>query len=109
MRTPSGLFPAGPPRPVYREPLPVRPGAASLGALAGAVWMLLFGAVATSARGYAWATLVAGVLAWGVALLLVRYGDRGTGVGVALSAGVGLSVAGMVVMNHLIHGHWILW
>jgi hypothetical protein len=94
---------------MYREPLPVRPGAASLGALAGALWMLLFGAVATNVRGYAWASLVASVLAWGVAALLVRYGDRGTGVGVALSAGVGLSVAGIVVLNQLANGHWVLW
>jgi hypothetical protein len=108
-RTPSGLFPSGPPRPTYREPHPVRAGAVAAGAGAGALWMLLFGLVATTARGYAWWTISAGITGWLAALVLARYGDRGVAVGVAASTAVGAAIAGSVVFAHFIDGNWLLW
>ncbi|HET6213824.1 MAG TPA: hypothetical protein VFE14_13250, partial [Micromonosporaceae bacterium] len=63
-RAPSGLFPAGPPRPRYREPHPVRGGAVALGMGVTALWMLLFGLLATSIRGYGWITIGSGGAAW---------------------------------------------
>jgi hypothetical protein len=109
MNTPSGLFPSGPPRPMYREPLPVRAGAVSLGAVGGLLWMMLFGLMASSARSYAWLTIVSGVLAWLVALVLGRFGDRGAAVGVAVAAALGLAVAAAVVVARWVNGQWLLW
>jgi hypothetical protein len=109
MRTPSGLFPSGPPRPIYREPLPVRLTAVSLGVAAGAFWMMLFGLVATNARGYAWTTIAAGALAWLVALVLARLGDRGVAVGVALATTLGVAIAALVVIVRWVGGDWLLW
>jgi hypothetical protein len=109
MSTPSGLFPSGPPRPIYREPLPVRPGAVALGVVAGLLWMMLFGLLASTARGYAWLTIGSGVLAWLVALLLVRLGDRGAAVGVALSVGFGLAVVAVMTISRATAGQWLLW
>lgn len=108
-RSPSGLFPSGPPRPTYREPHPVRGSAVAIGAGAGALWMLLFGLVASSARGYAWWTVAAGIAAWLAALALARFGDRGVAAGVAASAGLGAAIAGSVVFAQFIGGHWLLW
>jgi hypothetical protein len=108
-RTPSGLFPSGPPRPSYREPHPVRGSAVAIGTGAGALWMLLFGLVASTARGYAWWTVSAGITGWLAALVLARYGDRGVAVGVAASTGLGAAIAGSVVFAHFIGGHWLLW
>jgi hypothetical protein len=79
------------------------------GAGAGALWMLLFGLVASTARGYAWWTVSAGILGWLTALALARYGDRGVAVGVAASTGLGAAIAGSVVFAHFIGGHWLLW
>ena len=109
MSTPSGLFPSGPPRPIYREPLPARPGPASLGAVAGLFWMMMFGLLASTTRAYAWLTIVAGVLAWIVALVLARLGDRGVAVGVAIAAAAGLAVAAAVVVARWVGGDWLLW
>jgi hypothetical protein len=109
MRTTSGLFPSGPPRPIYREPLPVRPGSVSLGVVAGLLWMMLFGLLASSARGYAWLTLGSGVVAWLVALVLARLGDRGAAVGVAMASAVGIAVAVLVVLARALGGQWLLW
>lgn len=108
-RSPSGLFPSGPPRPTYREPHPVRGAAVAIGAGAGALWMLLFGLVASSVRGYAWWTISAGIAAWLAALVLARFGDRGVAVGVAASAGLGAAIAGSVVFAQFVGGHWVLW
>lgn len=108
-RSPSGLFPSGPPRPTYRQPHPVRGSAVAIGAGAGALWMLLFGLVASSARGYAWWTISAGLAAWLCALVLARYGDRGVAVGVAASTGLGAAIAGSVVFAQFIGGNWLLW
>ncbi|NJC66814.1 hypothetical protein HC028_20210 [Planosporangium flavigriseum] len=109
MRTTTGLFPGGPPRPIFREPFPVRGGAVALGMVGGGLWMMLFGLLASTAGGYAWITIIAGVVAWLVALALVRTGDRGAAVGIAMSAAVGLSIAMIVVAVRWVGGDWILW
>ena len=109
MRTPSGLFPSGPPRPTYREPHPVRGGAVAAGFGVGARWMLLFGVLGTSIASYGWWTILAGAVAWGVALLLARLGDRGVAVGVAIATGVAWAVAVLVIeVTWAVRG-WPLW
>ena len=77
--------------------------------IGGGFWMLLFGLMASSARGYAWASIVAGALAAGVAALLARMGDRGVAVGVAVSTALGLAVAAVVVIIRWAGGDWLLW
>jgi lysylphosphatidylglycerol synthetase-like protein (DUF2156 family) len=109
MSMPSGLFPSGPPRPVFREPHPIRGGAVTLGLVGGALWMMLFGLLASDASGYAWITIIAGIVAWVVALLLARLGDRGAAAGVAMSAAVGLSIAVVVMAARWAGGNWLLW
>ncbi|MBU2663352.1 hypothetical protein KOI35_07515 [Actinoplanes bogorensis] len=109
MRPPSGLFP-GPSRPTYREPHPITvvPLLAGLGA--GVAWMALFGALARDLAGYAWWTIAAAVSAWAVALVLTFIGDRGTAAGVALSSGLGLSIAmGFVGARWITTQNWPLW
>ncbi|WP_373319633.1 hypothetical protein [Rugosimonospora africana] len=108
-RAPSGLFPSGRPRPTYREPHPVRRPAVAAGAGSGALWMLLFGLLASNARGYAWLSISAGLVAWLTALALARYGDRGVAVGIAISSAVGVGIAGIVVLARFAGGHWLLW
>jgi|GEM_PF-1049484 len=109
-RTPSGLFPTvDPGRPVYREEHPAGAGPIALGAGATAVWMALFGLLADNARGYVWWTIVAGLLGWLAAGLLVRFGDRGVAAGVALASGTGVAVAGILVAVRFAGGHWLLW
>jgi hypothetical protein len=109
MRMPSGLFPSGPPRPIFREPFPVRAGAVTLGVVGGGLWMMLFGLLASTAAAYAWITIIAGLVAWLVCLLLARMGDRGAAAGVAISVAVGLSIAAIVVAVRWAGGDWILW
>lgn len=107
---PSGLFPAGRPRPSYREPFPVRaiPLLAGLGA--GAVWMLLSGLIASTVRGYGWWTILAGAVAWCAALVLGRAGNRGVATGVAISAAIGWSVAATIITTHwATRLDWPLW
>jgi hypothetical protein len=108
-RPTSGLFPSGPQRPTYREPHPVRPASVALGAGVAAVWLLLFGLFAASVRGYAWLTIFAATLAWLVAIGLVRLGDRGAATGVAISAGLGLAAAWVVVIIRWATTGWPLW
>jgi hypothetical protein len=109
MRMPSGLFPSGPPRPVYREPFSIRGGAVALGIVGGGLWMMLLGLLASNVAGYAWISIIAGLLAWAVSLVLARIGDRGAAVGVAMSAAVGLSTAVIVVVVRWAAGDWPLW
>ncbi len=109
LREPGGLFPSGPPRPVYREPAPVRGTALAIGLGSAALWMLLFGLLARSARGYAWYTFGAGAAAWLTALVLSRFGDRGVAVGVAIGSAVGVAIAGILVTVRWVGGHWLLW
>ena len=113
-RTPSGLFPSrpapGPARPVYREPHPVRPAGVASGLAAGGVWLLGFGLLATDLRGYLWWTLLAGLVAWLVAAVLVRWGDRGVAAGVSMIIAGGWSVAGIaLVVTWTATGDWPMW
>ena len=98
-----------PQRPTYREPMPVLSGRVTAGVGIGVLWMLLFAAQAGTLRAYAWLTIVAAVLAWTAAGVLVRFGDRGVAVGAAAGSGVGLAVAGLVVAINLAGGRWLLW
>jgi hypothetical protein len=110
-RGPSGPFPSRPggQRPTYRELLPVGAGRAAVGVLAATLWMGLFGLLASSARGYAWWTIIAAVLAWPVLAVLTKFGDRGVAAGAAVSTGFGLAIAGMVVTLRWLNGDWLLW
>ncbi|MET8042088.1 hypothetical protein ABZU25_14655 [Micromonospora sp. NPDC005215] len=110
-RLPSGLFPAGPPsRPTYREPHPVTGGGVATGGGAAATWLLLFGLLGTDVTSYAWWTVLAGLLAWLTALVLVRYGDRGVATGVAIVTAGGWSIAAAVVaVRWATSGDWPLW
>jgi hypothetical protein len=87
----------------------VRIGPVLAGAGFGAVWLLLIGLLASTARGYFYLTLTASVLATLVALALMRFGDRGAAAGVAISTGVGLAVAFGVVLQRWITAGWPLW
>lgn len=93
-RTPSGLFPSGPPpRPTYREPHPVRGGAVAAGFAGAGAWLLLFVLLGRSLVGYVWWTAIAGLVAWIVALALVVAGNRGVATGIAMAVAVGWGVA----------------
>ena len=108
--SPSGLFPGQPPRPVYREPHPIRPAGLFAGLGAGVVWFALFAGLARDLAAYAWWTLVAAISAWAVAVLLAILGDRGVAVGVALASGFGLAVAaGFVATRWITTNDWPLW
>jgi hypothetical protein len=71
--------------------------------------MMLFGLLASNTAGYAWISIVAGLLAWAVALVLARIGDRGAAVGLAMSAAVALSIAVIVIAVRWASGDWPLW
>jgi hypothetical protein len=71
--------------------------------------MALFGLLAASARGYAWWTVIAVLLAVPVILVLLRFGDRGVAVGAATSTAVGLSIAVVYVAVRWILGNWVMW
>jgi hypothetical protein len=108
-RAPSGLFPSGPPRPTFREPHPVRTGAALVGAAGTAGGLLLFGLLGSSARDYVWLTAIVAAAGWAVALVLARFGDRGVAVGVAIATGIGIAIAfGLVIARWATTG-WPLW
>ncbi|MFG1799346.1 hypothetical protein ACGFI4_04110 [Micromonospora carbonacea] len=110
-RTPSGLFPSGPPsRPTWREPHPVTGSAVASGAAVTAAWLVLFALLGRDVPGYAWWTVVAGGLAWAAALALARHGDRGVATGVAIVTAGGWSVAAAVVaVTWATTGDWPLW
>jgi hypothetical protein len=111
IRTPSGLFPSGPPpRPTYREPHPVRGGSIAAGVIGGAAWMLLFGLLGQSLAGYVWWTVGAGFVAWAVALALAVAGDRGVGSGLAMATAVGWGIAATAtVVRWAATADWPLW
>jgi hypothetical protein len=110
MRPPSGLFPGLPPRPVYREPHPVRSGPLFAGLASGVLWFVLFGTLGRELASYAWWTIVAGITAWAVSIVLAIFGDRGVAVGIALASGFGLSIAMAVVADRWITTYnWPLW
>ncbi len=108
-RPPSGLFPAGPARPRYREPHPVRAAAVTAGLGFGVLWLLFFALLATSVRAYGWLTIIAGLVAWAAAFVLARVGDRGVAVGVAMATAVAWAVAALVVVAAWSTSGWPLW
>ncbi|WP_229400780.1 hypothetical protein [Micromonospora okii] len=110
-RTPSGLFPSGPPsRPTWREPHPVTGAGVAAGGAAAAAWLVLFGLLGRDVPTYAWWTVLAGGVAWLAALALVRFGDRGVATGVAIVTGGGWSIAAAVVaVRWATGGDWPLW
>ena len=109
-RPPSGLFPGQPPRPVYREPHPVRAAPLFAGLGSAVLWFALFGGLARDLTSYAWWTIVAAVSAWLAAVVLAVLGDRGVAVGLALAGGLGLSIAMAFVAGRWITTYdWPLW
>jgi len=84
-------------------------GAVLVGAGVTAAWLLLFGLVGSSARGYVWMTLAASVVGWIVAVVLARFGDRGVAVGVAISTGIGVAIAFTLVVARWATSGWPLW
>lgn len=110
VEAPSGLFPTGPPRRIYREPHPVRARAVFAGLAAGSGWMALFGLLGSDLRSHLWWLVVAGAAAWLVALGLARYGDRGAAVGTTLAAAAGWTVAGaLIALYWIVTGDFPLW
>ena len=104
------MFPAVPARPVYREPHPVGVGPLLAGMGATLVWFALFGSIGRDLLSYAWWTVAAAISAWIVATVLTLLGDRGVAVGVALVAGLGLSVAGgFVAFRWITTNDWPMW
>jgi hypothetical protein len=96
-------------RPRYREPHPIRSGGVWAGIGGASVWFLFFALLATSARSYAWSTIVAGVTAGLAVAVLNRYGDRGVALGVAVTSAVGVGFASLLVSLRYLGGDWILW
>jgi hypothetical protein len=89
--------------------LPVTGGKVAIGLGIGALWMLMFGVQANTARAYGWLTIVAAVLAWAVCFVLAKFGDRGIAVGAAAAAGIGLGVVGLIAAIDALNGHSLLW
>ncbi|HEX6873116.1 MAG TPA: hypothetical protein VF163_18620 [Micromonosporaceae bacterium] len=108
-RAPSGLFPSRSSRPVFREPHPVRLIAILAGSAGAAGWLMLWGLLATSVRGYLWLTLIAASAANLAALVLARFGDRGVAVGVAVVTGVGVGAAFVVLIEAWMTTGWPMW
>lgn len=94
-------------RPTLREPHPVRAGAVLCGAIASGIWLLAFGLLSVTLRGYLGWTLLAGLLAWSAAIVLARRGNRGVATGVAAATGVAWAVAFLsVVAEWIRQGVW---
>ena len=104
------MHPPVPLRPVYREPHPITVAPLLAGMGATLIWFVLFGSIGRDLFSYAWWTVTAAVSAWIVAVVLALLGDRGVAVGVALIAGLGLSVAGGFVAFRWINTNdWPMW
>ncbi len=58
---------------------------------------------------YIWLSLVAAAVAWAVAVLLLRFGDRGVATGVGLATAFGASVAVAVIVARWVTVGWPLW
>ncbi|HEY7224315.1 MAG TPA: hypothetical protein VH561_12120 [Micromonosporaceae bacterium] len=108
-RVPSGLFPSGPLRPTFREPHPVRISSVVLGAGMALAWQILLAGFSDSLRGLFWRCVAAVLVAWGVAGLLLRFGDRGAAAGVALASSLGGCVAAILVTVRWLTVGWPLW
>ena len=102
--------PARVPRPVYREPHPIMIAPLLSGMGGALIWFALFGSIGRDLLSYAWWTVAAGVSAWIVAAVLTLLGDRGVATGIALVAGLGLSVAGgFVAFRWITTNDWPMW
>ena len=108
-RQPSGLFPSGMQRPVYREPLPVCLPAIFAGAGLAFLWFLLCGVLAATVRGYLWLTVAASVASWSCAVTLARFGDRGAAAGVAIATALAVAVAFVVMLGRWVFDGLPLW
>jgi hypothetical protein len=107
---PQPLFSGLPPRPTYREPHPVTAGPVISGLAATTVWFVLFGSLGDDLGSYAWWTIGAALVAWGVAAVLTLIGDRGVAVGVAIASGVAVSVAMLfTTLRWVATQDWPLW
>jgi hypothetical protein len=105
----AAAVPAVTSRPTFREPLPVRGGRVAGAAAVTSLWMGLMGMLAGTLRSYGWYTIIAALLAWGIAFALARYGDRGAAVGTALASALGLAIATLMVIARWAGGDWPLW
>lgn len=109
-RDPGERFPAQPTHPRFREPYPIGAGAVLAGLGCGLLWLVMFGALGRDLFSYAWWTVIAAVSAWIVSAVLAGTGDRGVAVGVAISAGLGWSVAAaFVAARWITTGDWPMW
>ncbi len=85
----------------------MRAGAVLIGSLAAGAWLLSFGLLSVTLRGYLSWTAFAGVMAWVSAIVLARGGDRGVAVGVAAATGVAWAVAVLSVLAEWVRqGFW---
>ncbi|MFI7596664.1 hypothetical protein [Actinoplanes sp. NPDC049681] len=108
--TGAPALPSLPPRPVYREPHPIRTAPLLTGLGAAALWCTLFGSIGRDLLSYAWWSVAAAISAWLVAAFLALFGDRGTAVGVALASGLALSIAASLVgARWITTDDWPLW
>ncbi len=108
-RVPSGLFPSGPHRPTYREPHPVRVTSVLVGAAMAFAWQFVVAGFATTLQNLFWRMVTAVLVALAVALLLLRYGDRGAATGVAMAASAGGCAAAVLVAVRWLTVGWPLW
>ncbi len=76
----------------------MRAGAVLAGSLAAGAWLLSFGLLSVTLRGYLSWTLFAGSVAWLSAIVLAHAGNRGAAVGVAAATGVAWAVAALSVL-----------
>lgn len=91
-------------RPRLREPHPVQTAAVLAGGVAGGLWMLAFGLLATSLSSYLWWSLISGLVAWTAAIVLARRGDRGVAVGLAAVTGMSWTAPTIALIMNL--GTW---
>lgn len=88
----------------------MRIGAVATGCGTTTMWLLFFGLLGRDLAEYAWWTLFAGLVAWGVALVLGWMGDRGVAVGVAIVTAVGWSLCTLALaVGWAVTGDWPLW
>jgi hypothetical protein len=80
-----------------------------VGAAMTAAWLLLVGLFATSIASYFWLTVGAAAVSWALAMVLLRFGDRGVATGIALTTSVGASVAVLLVVARWSTVGWPLW
>lgn len=88
----------------------MRAGGVLAGVAGGGCWLGLFVLLGHDLPSRVWWTVAAGALAWLVALVLSRYGDRGVAVGVAVAAGCGwVAAGGAVALYWSVTSDWPLW